>query len=230
MRTRALLALIALALPACHAIPGKSLARRPASSQAPAPAPPPPRSANFFREPMPDKSLPMRRVAMLPLSGDQLTPPALREIAAAFHGELSKRALFEIVPVSGAELEAMCGQREISSVEHLPAQLLETLREKFGADGVLFTDITHLHAYRPISIGVRAKLVDIGSGAISWASDCVYDSGHPAVATNARTFQRQFSDPHRAIADDGGSVLISPSRFAKYVANATFNSLDGSPK
>lgn len=226
MKKSALLALLAFSLSGCNAV---RQTIRPLRASA-VPPPPAARTANFFRPPLPDKSLPMRRVAMLPLSGGQVTPEALRDITAAFHAELSKKALFEVVPISGSELEAMCGQRQLSSVVPLPAQVLDAVREKYGAEGVLFTDITHLHAYRPIAIGVRAKLVDAGSGAISWASDCVYDSGHPAVAENARLFQRQFSDPHRSIPDDGGSVLISPSRFAKYVANATFNSLDATPQ
>ena len=189
MMTRALLVLLAIALPGCHTVRENIRARIPA-----APPPPPPRTANFFAPPMPDKSRPMRRVAMLPLSGAQLTPEALRDITTAFQAELSKKAIFEVVPVTGAELEAICGQRQLSSVEPMPADLLNSLREKLGAEGVLFTDITHLHPYRPVAIGVRAKLVDITSGAISWASDCVYDSGHPLIADNARRFQRQFSD------------------------------------
>ena len=224
MRTRSLPVLLALALAGCHSARESVHAKLAILSP-----PPPPRTANFFTPPLPDKSRPMRRVAMLPLSGEQLTPEALRDITTAFQAELSKKAIFEVVPVTGAELEAVCGQRQLSSVEPLPADLLDSLRQKLGAEGVLFTDITHLHPYRPVAIGVRAKLVDIGSGAISWACDCVFDSGHPAIAENARRFQRQFSDPHRAIPDDGGSVLISPTRFAKYVANATFNSLDAQP-
>jgi len=221
---RAFLVLLAIACPGCQSVRDNVRGRL-----AGTPPPPRPKTANFFKPPMPDRSQPMRRVAMLPLSAAQLTPEMLRDITVAFQAELSKKALFEVVPVSGAELEAICGQRQLSSVEPLPADLLEALRERLGAEGVLFTDITHLNPYRPVAIGVRAKLVDVSSGAISWASDCVYDSGHPAIAENARQFQRQFSDPHRAIQDDGGSVLISPARFAKYVANATFNHLDTSP-
>jgi len=223
---RSFLALLAVVLGGCTTIGGITHAKLPGLPLPP--PPPPPKTANYFMPPLPDKSRPMRRVAMLPLSGDHLTPEALREIATAFQGELSKKAIFEVVPVSGSELEAICGQRQISSVEPMPAALLDSLRDRLGAEGVLFTDITHLHPYRPVAIGVRAKLVDIGSGAISWACDCVYDSGHPAIAENARRYQRQFSDPHRAIPDDGGSVLISPSRFAKFVANATYTSLETS--
>ena len=224
MRMPALLVSLAIFLTGCHSV------RENIRTKLPLPPPPPrPKTANFFTPPLPDKSRPMRRVAMLPLSGEQLTPEMLRDITTAFQAELSKKAIFEVVPISGTELEAICGQRQLSSVEPMPAQLLDSLRERFGAEGILFTDITHLHAYRPVAIGVRAKLVDIGSGAISWACDCVYDSGHPAIAENARQFQRQFSDPHRAIPDDGGSVLISPMRFAKFVASATFNTLEVSP-
>ena len=225
MRIRLLLVLLASALAGCHTV------RETVRSVLPQPPPPPrPKTGNFYSPPLPDKSRPMRRVAMLPLSGEKLTPEVLRDITTAFQAELSKKAIFEVVPIGGTELEAICGQRQLSSVEPMPAQLLDSLRERYGAEGILFTDITHLHAYRPVAIGVRAKLVDIGSGAISWACDCVYDSGHPAIAENARQFQRQFSDPQRAIPDDGGSVLISPMRFAKFVASATFNSLEVSPE
>jgi hypothetical protein len=191
--------------------------------------PPPPHAANFFLPPLPDKSLPMRRVAMLPLSGGRFPAEALREVTEAIQGELSRKTLFEVVPVSGADLEAICGQRQLSSVEHIPADVLHALHERLGAEGVLFTDITNFRPYRPIAIGVRAKLVDIGSGAISWACDVVFDSGQPAVAENARKFQRKFSDPNRKLADDGGSVLISPARFAKFAASEAFSSLDSSP-
>ena len=225
MRMPAFLVLLAIVLSGCHSF------RESIRAKLPLPPPPPrPKTANFYTPPLPDKSRPMRRVAMLPLSGEKLTPEALRDITTAFQAELSKKAIFEVVPISGTELEAICGQRQLSSVEPMPGQLLDSLRERFGAEGILFTDITHLQAYRPVAIGVRAKLVDIGSGAISWACDCVYDSGHPAIAENARQFQRQFSDPHRAIPDDGGSVLISPMRFAKFVASATFNTLEVSPE
>lgn len=223
MKIPALLALAALFFTGCESIRkkvGATIAGKPAA---------PPHAANYFRPPLPDKSLPMRRVAMLPLAGGRFSAEALRDVTTAFQSELSRKTLFEVVPVSGADLEAICGQRQLSSVEPIPSEVLRTLRERFGAEGVLFTDITHFNPYRPVAIGVRAKLVDAGTGAITWACDVVFDSGQPAVAETARKFQRKFADPHRALADDGGSVLISPARFAKFAANEAFSSLDSSP-
>lgn len=221
MRNLARLAMVAVLLPGCASVRDGVRAKIAAIAPAPLPGP-----ENVFLPPLPERSLPMRRVAMLPLSGARFSPEALRDVTAAFQAELSRKALFEVVPVQGADLESICGRRQISSVEPIPADLLSSLRDRLGAEGVLFTDITHFQPYRPVAIGIRAKLVDINSGAISWACDCVFDSGQSAVAANARTFQRQFSDPHRAIPDDGGSVLLSPARFAKFVANSAFGSLD----
>ena len=227
MKTLTIIALAAIfLLPGCASVRkkvGAKIAGVPLEKTLPLP-----HAANFYLPSLPDKSLPMRRVAMLPLAGGRYSTEALRNVTAAFQGELNRKTIFEVVQVSGADLEAICGQRTLSSVEHIPSEVLHALHERFGAEGVLFTDITNFSPYRPLAIGVRAKLVDTGSAAISWACDVVFDSGQPAVAEAARKFQQQFSDPHRKLADDGGSVLLSPARFAKFVANEAFSSLDTS--
>jgi hypothetical protein len=92
-------------------------------------------------------------------------------------------------------------------------------------EGVLFTDLTSFSPYRPLSMGIRAKLVDVATGKIRWAFDYVYDTGHGSVATAAKKFQMQYSNEHQALTSDGGSILLSPSRFAKYVASETYASL-----
>lgn len=171
-----------------------------------------------------DDGVAMRRVAVLPLCTAG-APDALRDVEAAFAAELGSETFFEVVPISRAELEELTGERQLSSVAVLPADLLERLRGKFGAEGVLFTDITHFSPYRPLAIGVRTKLVDASTGQIRWALDHVYDSGSTPVAQAAKAFQRQFSSEHRHLPDDGGSVLLSPARFAKYVASETYAEL-----
>src|SRR4051794_28003918 len=104
------LALLAALLSACattHKVP---------------PAPPPPPPQNYFSEVQ--HGLPMRRVAVLPLAAAQVAPEALRDVTAAFDSELTKKALFEVTPVSAGALETLCGERQLSSVEPLPADLL----------------------------------------------------------------------------------------------------------
>ena len=186
-------------------------------------APPPPPPQNYTAPPSEGK--PMRRIALLPLWSEKLPGDYLRELDAAFSAELTKMALFEVVPVSRGQMEAAFGERQLASIDALPAKTLSSLRTQFAVDGVVFTDLTHFSPYRPLSMAVRAKLVDVTSGEIRWAFDNVYDTGHAAVAESAKKFQRGYANQQQPLRSDGGTILLSPSRFAKYVASQTYASL-----
>lgn len=183
---------------------------------------PPPPQNYFSSEPI---GIPIRRVALLPIYNDKYPAEQLRLLDTAFNAELTKKSIFEVVPVSRASMESFFGQRQFLSVENLPANLLEKLRERYGVDGIVFTDITHYSPYRPMSIGVRAKLVDAVSGEVRWAFDYIFDSGNPTIAQAAKVYQSRYNLDSLPIAGDGGTVLISPTRFAKFVANQTYVSL-----
>lgn len=183
------------------------------------PAPP----QNYFSgEPI---GIPIRRVALLPIYNDKYPAEQLRLLDSAFNAELTKKSIFEVVTVSRSSMENFFGQRQLASVEDLPANLLQKLRERYGVDGIVFTDITHYSPYRPMAIGVRAKLVDATSGEIRWAFDHIFDSGNPAIAEAAKIYQKQYNLDSLPLPSDGGTVLLSPTRFAKFVANQTYVSL-----
>lgn len=166
-----------------------------------------------------------RRVALLPMHSGNLPDQYVRALDAAFLSELSKRGLFEIVPVSRTQMESLFGERQFASTDPLPADALKQLQERYGVDGILFTDLTHFSPYRPVSMGVRAKLVAANTGQIRWAFDYVFDAGNAAVAGAAKRFQMTYSNEQQPLTSDGGSILLSPTRFAKYVASETYASL-----
>jgi hypothetical protein len=185
------------------------------------PVPPVP---SFHSEPA-DGTVAMRRIAVLPLSSEIPLGASLGQIDSALNEELTKTALFEVVPVSREALETRFGRKQFSSVEVLPGELLVKLRAEYGVDGVLFTDLTHYNPYRPLAIGVRAKLVDIQSGKVRWAFDHLFDTGNPDTAKAAQCY---FTDNTRAnypVPADGAAILQSPARFSKYVAWEAFRSL-----
>lgn len=167
----------------------------------------------------------MRRVAMLPVYHARLPGEVLKDVDSALVAELSKKVMFEVVPVSRAELEGLINLREVSSVDTIPGDLFPKLREHYGVEGVMFTDLTHYSPYRPVSIGVRSKLVDIESGKIHWASDVLLDSGNANVALAARDYQKVMCRDNFPVQGDGGTVLMSPRLFVKFAAYSNYASL-----
>lgn len=188
------------------------------------PAPPLP-SYHDLRE-----GVPFRRIVMLPLYQERDPANPAGGLDEAFHAELTKTTLFEVVWISRLQLEEITGRAAISSAGILPRELLPQLAARYGADAVLFTDVTHYFPYQPISVGIRAKLVDIHTGEIRWSFDHLFDSGKPAVAIAARHFYLANSQPNLPICNDGNTVLESPMRFGGYAAWETYRSLLNKPR
>jgi len=178
---------------------------------------------NWFLPTSPGRMI--RRVAMLPAYHARIPGETLKDIDSALGAELSKKAVFEVVPLSRAEMEILIGVREVSSVERVPGDLFRKLQEQYGVDGVMLTDLTHYSPYRPVSIGLRSKLVDIESGRIHWASDVLLDSSNAGVAVAAREYQKVLCRDNFPIQGDGGTVLMSPKMFVKFAAYSNYASL-----
>jgi len=187
------------------------------------PAPPTVQLRNVYRPPLDGRVL---RVAVLPLAGDVQPPDALHEMDKTFLAEFNKAQMFEGTGVTRAEMVEMTRQEQISSVEAIPTELITLLRQKYDVDAVLFTDITHYRPYRPIAISVRTKLVSLGNQGVLWAIDSTFDSQEPGVAAAARTFGKLTGQNQmNVMAADSAGVLLSPMRFARFVAREIFSTL-----
>lgn len=170
--------------------------------------------------------LALRRVAVLPPYDVLADADRQHDLDRNFSADLAATSHFEVVTISRNELVALCGREQVNSTEALPPSLLAALRGQYAADAVMFVDITHDDPYRPITLGVRAKLVDARGGMdILWSCDTLFNAGDPAVATAARRFQLNAGRQEFPADTDGASVLLSPARFARYAANAVFSTL-----
>lgn len=166
----------------------------------------------------------VRRVAVLPLYSKEWDHLDLTELQQTFAAELGKQNQFEVVVVPPERVRQIFGRNQITSVEPVPADRFSALTNAIGADAVLFSDLTTYHPYRPIVMGVRCKLVDAGTAEILWAFDTVFDSGNPTVSTAARRFHLDESAPPYPL-QSSSSILQSPLRYSKYVADAVFATL-----
>jgi hypothetical protein len=167
----------------------------------------------------------LRRVVLLPLCGGTLAPEetlaALDPVVAA---ALQAENRFEVVPLSRAECRRKFRVAEFSSAGALPHDFLETLRRDFAADAVLMVDLTGFRAYRPLSLGLRAKLAALDGKRLVWTFDNLFSAEDPAVANSVRRHQLG-SDRGGVPTDLSAGALQSPTRFAGYAAAAMFGTL-----
>jgi hypothetical protein len=164
------------------------------------------------------------RVALLPCFHEDPDSPILSFCDQIFLQELSQERIFEIVRIKPDELKSLIGVSRVSSSNNLPANFLKIIESRTSARGVLFIDLDSYKPFRPMSLGVRSKLVDLKTGEFMWAIDETFDAGHASVVVGASQYQE--SSQVRALSErTNGSVLQSPRVFTKYVASTIFSTL-----
>jgi hypothetical protein len=170
----------------------------------------------------------VRRVVVLPVfGGPTLTEETLLSLDAVCQSELNRTGRFEVVPLTRDALAAIAGVRQISSVERLPVALIDKLLNiynSYGADAILFIDVTTHSPYPPLMLGLRTKLARVSDGEIIWAADNVFNAAEIPVANSARHHAEALGTD-RGKTDLNHTILQNPQRFAGYVAAATFLTL-----
>lgn len=179
--------------------------------------------ANFHGE----ETLPaaLRRVVILPLAEDgKLQEEAMIRIDEVIIRAANQCQRFECVPVSREVVQRLAKVRAIRSVDALPHDFFDRLAAEYGADGVLFVDITRYDPYPPIAIGIRAKLARISDRSLVWTIDETYDGSKAPVANAARKYWLDLTPPN-APTDMSATALQSPNKFATYAFNSAFSTL-----
>lgn len=167
----------------------------------------------------------IRRVVVLPVSvGTHVPAETALTLDRIVAQALLTQQRFEVVVMSRADCSRWFGAGDFSSTAALPHGFLEHLASRYAADAVMFTDLTAYQAYRPLLVGLRAKLATVRDVRLIWTFDEVISAEDPAVANSAR---RRFLKTDRATQpiDLSASALQSPSRFATFAAEVMFATL-----
>lgn len=167
----------------------------------------------------------IRRVVLMPVWTGQVAPEeSAQDLDPIFRQALQDQNRFEVVALTREECHRRFGRTALSSAAALPYDLVPTIKRVFAADAVLFVDVTVYRAYHPLAIGVRSRLVTLNNLHQLWAFDNVFAADDAEVAAAARHFF--VESQHQGVPGDlTPAVLESPSRFAAYVASATFTTL-----
>lgn len=167
----------------------------------------------------------IRRVVVLPVSvGTQVPAETAETLDRIVAQALLSQQRFEVVAMSREDSSRWFGAGDFSSTAALPHGFLEYLAKRYAADAVVFTDLTVYQPYRPLAVGLRAKLATVREVRLIWTFDEIISAEDPAVANSAR---RRFLKTDRATqpVDLSASALQSPSRFVTFAAEAMFATL-----
>lgn len=178
----------------------------------------------------------MRRLAVMPIHANRPIDDVQRDMDGIFRGELSKVVKYEIVEIPRQEMLNLGGHESISSSAVIPNDVIKALRQKYAADAVMFIDFTVFRPYRPIAIGVRAKIVELRNMEIIWMADGILDTAEPDVAEmatqfagsglNIRYISSTIPQGRKREAASGNQVILqSPRLFAGFVAHEAFSTL-----
>ena len=171
--------------------------------------------------------LSLQRVAVLPLACEEPRadlPDGCEALNPVLLAELAKTKKFEVVAVNRENLRSCTGRAGWTGAEILPADFFNSLQRIYGCDAVLFCQLTVFHAYAPLAVGWRFKMVDTRTRQILWASDEIFDAGQPAVLNSARRYQ--LAELKSATAD-GWAMQNSPRQFGQYAAAHLLATLPG---
>ena len=167
---------------------------------------------------------PPRRVVFLQLDSEVGHPGFARDLGGALHSAFARRALFEIVPVSAADLAdteiKLTRERGIYRTE----DLLKVSR-RFGADGILHGVVTRFAPYPRVSIGLRLHLLDCRSGGVPWATDLLLDGNEARVAQDVHNYYDTVRHGDASLMDFE-KILISPRLFSVYAADRVARTLE----
>jgi hypothetical protein len=166
----------------------------------------------------------IHRVAMLPAHGGNIADP---ESAAALDpvllAALQRQVRFEVVTISREDCRRLFGSGSVGSTDALPPGLLEKIATTYAVDAVLFTDITVYQPYRPLTVGLRAKLATARDVRLVWAFDEVFSGGQAAMLTSVQDYYAGVDKS--AAMDVSSAVFQSPTRFGAVAADLMFRTL-----
>ena len=168
----------------------------------------------------------VRRVVVLPAYWEKdANSDFVCDLDTILHLSLQRTGAFEVVPIDREQMYKLFGVYQFSSVQILPDDLISRIAKDYAADGVLFIDLTQNRPYRPIALGIRAKLVEVKTMQIIWSIDCLFDSADPAVAGAALDFSKRSTYNSRMPVDSTGEILMSPRAYAGFVMDTIFGTL-----
>ena len=163
------------------------------------------------------ESYSLRRVGLLPFSGQAMSIPRAAELQAAFATELARVAPYEIVMLDASDVLEVIRSDPHRRGAYQPGTIIELAR-RFRLDGLLVGTVTQLRTYTPQILGLELDLVASDTGRSIWYSSLNLDAGDERVKRSIDVWCNNEREGSLA-PESSELVLLSPSRFARFAAH-----------
>ena len=174
---------------------------------------------NVFRVDSLPKGL--QRVLFMPVNSERVQAKELARLTEVFLSGLRRSERFSVV-----EADSSQQRTPLNRGGSLDMNQLSALADEYDVQGVLQLEVTHLRAYKPLLIGVKARLFTLDSEKpqVLWALDSLFDAGQDSVALGARMYAQDYNQQVFPLSSSYTSLNV-PSRFVAYVAYTIFKTL-----
>lgn len=103
--------------------------------------------------------------------------------------------------------------------------LLERIQKETNADAVIMGEVTAFHAYRPIRLGIRLKMLDLKEGKVLWAVDELFDAGFKNISHFAQKYYASTQNTESPLTT-WESILISPALFTGFMCHEIVRTIE----
>lgn len=163
----------------------------------------------------------LHRVLFMPVKSERVSSKELARLTDVFLSELRRSERFSVVEAAPTQ-QLIQANKDAS----LDLNQLSVLADQYDVQGILQLEVTHLRAYKPLHLGVKARLftLDPENLQVLWALDSLFDAGQDSVALGARMHAQSYNQQVFPLSSSYTNLNV-PSRFAAYVAYTIFNTL-----
>jgi hypothetical protein len=157
----------------------------------------------------------LRRIGLVPFTGDGLSKDRSQELQAAFFAEISAATPFEVVPLALGDL-AEIPRSEPYRRGSYEARTIIGLSRRFNLDAILIGTITDQQYFPPQRLGIQVDMVAAETGLVIWSSSLQLDASKRRVRDSLRAWSQL--DQGDLQGEDWELALISPRRFGRFAA------------
>lgn len=159
----------------------------------------------------------LRRVGVLPFSGEGIEPDEGRAQAEAFASALAREAGFEVRLLDEDDLDEVPPSETFRRGWTRPATSLELAR-RYGLDAVVVGEVRRAQRFPPQRLDVSVDLIAVETGLPVWTAAVELDAGDQRVRDALERWYRDERQGERSRGERYELYLLAPRLFFEFAS------------